>query len=107
MKMQGFGDYVAVRTLCMRVHHGVCLMWTRARGDMPAAKGFRDYVSGKMVQGFKDVVFALEMVKMVKGFRDYVSVVKIDVVVQSFRDYVSVVKIDVVHRHFEYKQRLI
>jgi hypothetical protein len=61
----------------------------------------------EMVQGFKDVVFALEMVKMVKGFRDYVSVVKIDVVVQRFRDYVSVVKIDVVHRLFEYKQRLI
>jgi hypothetical protein len=59
-------------------------MRTRARGGVPAAKGFRDYVSGKTVQGFKDVVFVLEMVEMVKGFRDYVSVVKIDVVHRHF-----------------------
>ena len=75
------GDFVAAY---VRVHHGVGMMRTCNAGGVPVAKGFRDYVSGKMVQGFKDVVFVLEMVEMVKGFRDYVSVVKIDVVHRLF-----------------------
>jgi hypothetical protein len=75
-------------------------MWTRARGGVPVAKGFRDYVSGKMVQGFKDVVFVLEMVEMVKGFRDYVSVVKMVKMVKASKTLSLDVRVDVVHRLF-------
>jgi hypothetical protein len=48
------GDYVAVHARTyVRVHHGVCLMWTRARGGVLAGGDVRDYVSGSVHRLFE------------------------------------------------------